>query len=128
MPQTRRAIRERLGAWVGGWQEWVSVLLLFLTLEIAVYSIEQAQWITPQPSLTVVLILAMLTGLLLIKNRLPEAASYFLVAVLGAMVTVWQASNLLSPWETTSRLNQLIVALIATKPNEGTIHFATFLI
>ncbi len=122
-------------SWLGSWQEWVSIVLLFLTLELAVRSIEQVQWITPQPSLTAVLALAVLIGWLLCKSRLPGMVIYPLAVVLGALVTVWQASNLLTPLETASRVNQLIVALqswwqatLAAEPSEGTIHFAVFLI
>jgi len=122
-------------SWLGNWQEWGSIVLLFLALEIAVRSIEQAQWITPQPSLSLVLALAVLTAWLLCKSRLPGAVTHPLVVVLGALVTVWQASNLLPSLEIASRVNQLIVALqswwqatIAAEPSEGTIQFAVFLI
>ncbi|MFC1987682.1 hypothetical protein ACFLVH_03980, partial [Chloroflexota bacterium] len=110
-PQKQRMLREHFKFWLGSWQEWGSLLLLFLALEITVRSIEQAQWITPQPSLTVVLALAMGTGWLLGKSRLPSRVIHPLMVVIGAAVTVWQASNLLPPLETASRVNQLIVAL-----------------
>ena len=125
----------RFKSWLGSWPEWGSILLLFLVLEIVVRSIEQAQWITPQPSLTVILALAVLSGWLLSKSRLPSTATYPLAVVLGAMLTVWQASSLLPLLETASRVNQLAVALQSwwqatsvAKPSEGTIHFAVFLI
>jgi len=118
----------RFKPWLGSWQEWISVIFSFLTLEIAVYSVERVQWIRPQPPLTVTLILAVLTIWLLAKSRFPKVAIHLLAVALGAMVTIWQASNLLSLSVTTSRVNQLIVTLFTTNPNEGTIHFATFLI
>ncbi len=95
-----------LKSWLGNWQEWGTIILLFLTLEIVVRSLEQAQWITPQPSLTLVLALAVLTGWLLCQSRLPGTATYPLALLLGAAVTLWQASNLLPALETASRLNQ----------------------
>ncbi len=98
-------------------------------------SIEQAQWIKPQPSLTVALALAVATGWLLGKSRLPGSVVHPLAVVIGAAVTVWQASNLLPPSDIASRVNQLAVTLqswwqtiSAAKPSEGTIHFAIFLI
>jgi len=128
-------LRANFKSWLGSWQEWGSIILLFLTLGIAVRSIEQAQWITPQPSLTVILAFAVLTGWLLCKSRLPGTVTHPLAVVLGAPVTVWQASNLLPPLETASGGNQLVVALQSwwqatsmANPSEDTIHFAIFLI
>jgi hypothetical protein len=123
------------GPWLGRWWEWVSVLLVFITLEIAVLSLEQARWIKPQPSLTLVLVLAVLTGLLLAKRRLPGALKWCLVIIIGAGVTIWQTSTLLPISETSSRIDQLMVALQSlwqaismAQPSEGTTHFAIFLI
>ncbi len=122
-------------SYLAGWQELASVILLFLVLAIAVGSIERAHWITPQPSLTVVLALAVAATLLLVKTRLPSAVTHFLLVALGAAVTMWQAAYLLPPLETMSKSSQLVTALQSCwqivsrgKPSEGTIHFAVFLI
>ena len=120
--------RVNFKSWLGSWQEWVSVILLFLALVIAVRSIEQVNWIKPQPSLILVLALAMLTCLLLVRSRWRKTVVYPIVIILGAAVTVWQAANLMPPSETVSKVTQFISALITTSPNEGTIHFAVFLI
>lgn len=124
-----------LKLWFGSRQEWESVVLVFLTLAIAVWSIEQARWITPQPSLTLVLGLAVLTGRLLVKSRLPGATTFSLMIILGIVVTVWQSASLLPPPLTTASSNHFIAALqswwqaiINGRPNEGTIHFAVFLV
>jgi transglutaminase-like putative cysteine protease len=114
-------LRDSLKSWLSNWQEWGSLVLLFLTLEIAVFSIEQTKWITPQPSLTLVLALAVLTGLILVKSRVRSSVRYMLTIVLGALVTAWQSSNLIpgqSWWH----------AVFAANPSEGTIHFAILLI
>ncbi|MBI2329353.1 MAG: hypothetical protein HYU85_06945 [Chloroflexi bacterium] len=128
-------LRISFKSWWGGWQEWGIIIPLFLALEIAVGSIEQARWITPHPSLTLVLVLAVLTGWLLGKSRLPTIVIHPLAVVLGAAVTLWQASNLLPSVATTSRVYQLLLALqswwqttSAAEPSQGTIHFAVFLI
>jgi len=55
----------RLKSLLGNWHGWLTMILVFLVLEIAILSIEQARWITPQPSLTLVLFLAMLATLLI---------------------------------------------------------------
>ncbi len=111
------------------------MILTFLTLAIAVWSIEQARWITPQPSLTLVLGLAVLTGRLLVKSRLSGATAYSLMIILGIVVTVWQSASLLPPPLTTASSNHFIAAIqswwqaiSAGRPNEGTIHFAVFLV
>ena len=56
----------------GRHQDMVSVLLAFAALEIVILSLERAKWIAHQPSLTLVLILAVLAGIILerINNRI----------------------------------------------------------
>ena len=131
----RKLLPPGFSLWVSSRTEWASVVLVFLTLAVAVRSIEQARWITPQPSLTLVIGLAVLTSLLLIKSRLPDAAIHFLIIVFGAFATVWQSASLLPLPETTASSNHLLFALQSwweaisfSKPSEGTIHFAVFLI
>ncbi|MBI4283707.1 MAG: transglutaminase domain-containing protein, partial [Chloroflexi bacterium] len=136
----RRGIKQQMWrvsfkSWLGSWPKWGVIMLLLLALGVAVRSIEQAQWITPQPSLTLVLVLAVLTGWLMCQSRLPAIVIHLLAVVLGVAVTLWQASNLLPSPELTSRVSQLATALqswwqavSAAKPSEGTVHFAVFLI
>jgi transglutaminase-like putative cysteine protease len=66
------------------------VILLFLVLEIAVLSLEKAHWITPQPSLTLILVLSLLAAGLLIKSRLPGLLSHIIALILGGGVTAVQ--------------------------------------
>jgi len=128
-------LRLSFKSWLGDWQEWGITVLLFLVLEITIASIERAQWITPQPSLTLVLVLAVLGGWLLCKSRLPVIVLHPVALLLGAAVTVWQASNLMPSPEIISRVNKLGEALqswweavSAANPSEGTIQFAVVLI
>ncbi|MBI4187723.1 MAG: transglutaminase domain-containing protein [Chloroflexi bacterium] len=121
--------------WLGSGPEWMSVLLVFLTLAIAVRSVEQAQWIIPQPSLTMVLGLAVLAGWLLVKSRLPDAITFSIMIVLGVVITMWQTASLVPPPHTVPGSNHLLSilkswwqAISLTKPSEGTIHFAVFLV
>ncbi len=81
----------------GNWQGWVNIILLFLVLEIAVLSIEQARWITPQPSLTLVLVLSLVISWLLTKSRLPGIVAHIIALVIGGGVTAWQAYQLPLP-------------------------------
>ncbi len=82
---------------LGNRQGLVNIILLFLVLEIAVLSIEQARWITPQPPLTLVLVLSMLTAWLLAGSRLPGGVVHILALAIGSGVTAWQAYRLPAP-------------------------------
>ncbi len=133
--KTRSLSLSELSLWLGSWWEWISVTLVFVTLEIAILSLEQAKWIYPQPSLTLTLALAVLTGLFLAKKRLYGILKWCLVIIAGAGVTIWQASSLIPDAEISSRINQLFIALQSWwqatnmgEPSEGTIHFAVFLV
>jgi transglutaminase-like putative cysteine protease len=133
--KTRTTSLSNFSLWLGNWWDWISVLLVFVTLEIAILSIEQAKWIKSQPSLTLTLTIAVLTGLFLAKKRLFGVLKWFLVIILGAGVTIWQASSLIPEAEISSRIKQLFIALQSwwqtttmAQPSEGTIHFAVFLI
>ncbi|MDP6647015.1 MAG: transglutaminase domain-containing protein [Dehalococcoidales bacterium] len=104
----------------GNWPEWVSLALVFLTLAIAVYSVEEAMWISPQPSLILTLLLAILTTLVAAKSRLPNMTKHAIILLLGIIITVWQLSSILAPqpwWQA-----------LEIRPNEGTTYFAVFLI
>ncbi len=112
---------------IGSSREITSVLLVFLSLAIAVWSIEQANWIRPQPSLITVLFLAVLTGLLLFRSRLPARITYPVMIVLGLGVTVWQAVSLMPLSDTESAFRAWWVAVSGIRPSEGTTYFAMFL-
>lgn len=127
----RLSLRTRFG----NWPEWGSLILLFLTFEVVIRSIEQAQWITPQPSLTLVLAFAVASGWSVSKSRLPGFIVYPLLTVSGFAVIIWQVLKLLPPVATESRVNQLLSslqswwqAIVISEPGESTIHFALFLI
>ncbi len=128
---SRLSLRTRFG----NWPEWGSLILLFLTFEVVIRSIEQAQWITPQPSLTLVLAFAVVSGWSVSKSRLPGFIVYPLLTVSGFAVIIWQVLKLLPPVATESRANQLLSslqswwqAIVISEPGESTIHFALFLI
>jgi len=107
--------------------ELTSVLLVFLSLAVAAWSIEQANWITPQPSLITALFFAVLTSLLLFRSRLSTRKTYLIMVVLGLGVTVWQAVNLMPSSDTESALHNWWAAISGIRPSEGTTYFAMFL-
>ncbi len=85
----RQWLSERVTRFMlGSLHEWMSVVLVFLTLAIAVWSIEQAKWIKPQPSLTLVLGLAVLTSLLLIRSRISNKVTPLLMIGLGIFADI----------------------------------------
>lgn len=123
-----RAQQPWFGPWWGSWQQWASVGLALLTLWLAVFSIEQAHWITPQPSLSLVLVLAATCGVLAAKSQRLSAVFFVLGLLIGALVTMWQASNLLTTSSAPTPFHRLVEVLLTTRPNESTIHFATSLV
>jgi hypothetical protein len=112
---------ERLRPWLGNWQRWVNIVLLFLVLEIAVLSIEQARWIDPQPSLTLVLVLSILVLLLFGRARLPGAVKHILALVIGVLVTLWQAYSILPPLGTASKFQHLMNVIQSWWQTAGTL-------
>lgn len=121
--------------WLAGWPEWVSLILLSVTLGIALRSIEQAHWITPQPNLLAVLIISILTGLVVIRSPLPFVAKFCLAVLSIIAVTIWQAPLLLPHLETASGAKQFSIVLTSlwevisnSAPRQNTVHFALFLI
>jgi transglutaminase-like putative cysteine protease len=72
---------------LGDWRAWLDIFLLFVVMEIAVLSLEQARWLESSPPLTLVLILTMLAVWLLIKTRLPGFLVHIIAPVIGALIT-----------------------------------------
>ncbi|HEY40723.1 MAG TPA: transglutaminase domain-containing protein [Dehalococcoidia bacterium] len=109
-------------------QEWVGVVLIFLSLAIVMLSIEHANWIKPQPSLVLVLGLSVLVGLWFGRIRLSGKLAYPIVVLLGVGITVWQSVGLVSPTGAESSLTTWWHTVTGSQPNEGTIYFAMFII
>jgi transglutaminase-like putative cysteine protease len=118
----------------GSWADWVALLLLFALLYIVFNNIQGAQWIDPQPSLVTVLPLAMLTALVVARNRWRMRVVYGLGAGLGLLMIFWQSSRVLPSQggffllRAFKSLGALWGALSGSTPSEGTIYFAVFLI
>jgi transglutaminase-like putative cysteine protease len=85
----------KISSWLGGWQGWIHIILAFLVLEIAVFSIEQARWISPQPLLSLILFISFLAAGLFTLSRLPGAWIHVLLLMTGIVVTIGQAVILL---------------------------------
>src|SRR3990172_7667168 len=98
-------------------QQWVSLFLMTFTLGIAVRCVEQSNWIAPQPSLLLVLVLGVFSSAALLKFRLPFAITVPLMALAGVLVTLWQLLGLLPPVEDVYENNSLLTGLQALGTN-----------
>jgi hypothetical protein len=104
-------MRKDLKAWPGRWHAWVTVTLLFAALEVAVFSVEQADWIKPQPFLTLVLAAAVLAGWRLAASRVPGWLSHIIAIFAGAAVTLVQGMYILPSLPVDGRFAGLMAAL-----------------
>jgi transglutaminase-like putative cysteine protease len=122
-------LKKWLKAVFGSPPEWGSVVLIFLALGVAIFSIEQAHWTSSHLPLTLDLALAMLFTLVLVKRRLDDRVFFVVMTILSAGVTIWQSSRLVAP---TSGLGTALATwwqtIIYRQPSEEIIHFASFLI
>lgn len=109
-------------------QDLASVVLGFLCLSIPIWSIQQAKWVEPQPSLILVLTLAVLASLFLARSRISDWATHLLMIVLGLGITVWQSTGLFASTGVKSTLESWWYTVGGFQPNEGTMYFAMFLI
>jgi transglutaminase-like putative cysteine protease len=105
-------------------QQWVSLLLMTLTLGIAVRCIEQSHWIAPQPSLLLVLVLGVLSSTLLLKSRLHVAFATLTMVLLGIAVILWQLLGLLSSVDGSSATSSLWAGLKLLAVNLGQTNIA----
>ncbi|MDO9334653.1 MAG: transglutaminase domain-containing protein [Dehalococcoidales bacterium] len=99
----------------------------FLTIAIAVWSIERADWISPEPSLITTLALATATAIVLAKTPLARGIAFLLAIVISIAVISWQGIQLFVATEDTSALQLWWDSISSGRPSEGTIYFAMFL-
>lgn len=115
------------------WPEWLSLVLLTVTLGIPLYSVEAANWLKPQPYLLSVLGLAVAASLFAVKLRLPAVLAFLFGLASGAAVTVWQGSRFL-PAHVTENAGFFTLAretwntLREANPNETSLYFVVFLV
>ncbi len=116
----------------GDWKIWLNTVFLFVCLEVAVYSIEHARWINPQPSLTLVLFLSVIFVWLLNVARLPGWVIHIPAIIAGLLVTVWQGVHILPG---TAGINQLFTVIglwlrggAGLQPEEDKAIFGTALV
>ena len=108
--------------------EWLSLLLVWLTLSVAVWSIERAAWIQPQPSLLAALVVAVFAGHVLVRTKWRTSVVYAVMVVLGLAAVIWQAVGLFVAPGVESALASWWDAVSGGRPSEGTVYFAMFLV
>jgi transglutaminase-like putative cysteine protease len=106
---------------------WSGVVFSFLTLTVAVGSIESAHWVTPQPSLITALGLAVVAGAILANSRVPGKITSLTLVLIGLLVTVWQSVRLFTPAEDISSWQLWWQTVSSSRLTESTIYFAMFL-
>lgn len=94
----------------GNAKVWLNLAFLFLTLGIAVFSIEQAHWITPQPYFTLLLFFSVAVVWLLTVARLPGWALHLIAMAAGVLIVFWQGAMILPAGGGIGRLISLFSA------------------
>ena len=111
--------------------DWLNLLCLVFALGTVVWSVEQAQWVRPSPSFITIFILAVLTGFILAKSRLPSLVAH-LISIAAAIVVLFsQGILLVGGTDLLSRVTSFINAVqewwfaqINAIPSSNTLHIA----
>ncbi len=106
---------------------WIGVGFGFLTLAVAVWSIEQANWIIPQTSLITALGLAISAGAVLANSRIPSKISIPVMVLIGLLVSAWQTIQLFTPADEISSLQLWWQTVTSFLPSDSTVYFGMFL-
>lgn len=77
-----------LPAWVTDWETWLTLALTLLVFLSVARSIESAHWVDGMPSLSLVSLLAICTGLVLSRIRWPEPLLDLLALLIGVPLVV----------------------------------------
>ena len=89
MPERRSPFRFRVPGLLKDWETWLTFALVVLVFLSVAHSIENADWVPGMPSLTGLSFIALLTGLLLARVRVPEVVLHLLALIIGGIVVVW---------------------------------------
>ena len=103
---------------------WLGLGFGFLTSAIAIWSIEHAHWITPQPSLITVLGLATIVGVILANIRISSRVAVPIMLLIGLVVTAWQAAQPFATAQEVSSLQLWWQTVNTSRPADSTLYFA----
>ncbi len=112
---------------LNGLLAWIGVGFGFLTLAVVAWSLEQANWVNPQPSLITALGLAVAAGVMLAYIRIPGKIAVLIMLLIGLVVTVWQAAQLFTSIEEIPSLQLWWQTVSSSRPNESSVYFAMLL-
>ncbi len=70
------------------WEEWVTLLVVFIVFMTVVQSIDSADWVEEMPSLYAIAFGGLGVGLLLAKTRLNEAVAHVVALVVGFFAVI----------------------------------------
>jgi len=107
-----------------GW--WLGALLTLLSLGIAVWALEEAEWISPQPSLVLPLTLGAAAGTVLARTRLAGIWAFFITISIGLVLAVWQTVGLFPAMPGLSSWSRWLDAV--ARPADNIVAFAAFLV
>lgn len=88
-PDRRPPVQIKWPAWLTDWESWLTFGLVLVVFLSVAHSIENADWVPGMPSLTGVSFLALCTGLLLSRVRVPEVVLHLAALVIGGAVVFW---------------------------------------
>ncbi|HTY81846.1 MAG TPA: transglutaminaseTgpA domain-containing protein [Dehalococcoidales bacterium] len=125
--QSKETISTGYRIWAINWQFALNLLLLFIVLETGVFSVERAHWTTPQPSLTLTLILSVLAALVFTRLPLRPAFRHICMVVLGLLISTIQIMAITGATGVLSRLER-VVAVVQPWKNPDTLLFAVFMV
>lgn len=93
-PEPRPApVKFRLPGWITDWESWLTFGLVLMVFLSVAQNIDSARWVPRMPSLTGISFLALFTGLLLARVRVPEVILHLFALAIGALVVFWLTLN-----------------------------------
>ena len=120
--------------WYRNWHGLVSISLLLGMLGLAVWSLTDANWVTPQPPFFRVAAFAIAAGLLLAATRLPELLSHLISLILGTIIIIIEGVALQSHSGVAAKTADFMAAIsawwhtaIAGQASPGTLQVALLL-
>jgi len=105
----------------------ISLVLAFLTLGVAVWSVEKAGWVRPEPMLIVTLAIATVIGVLLANFRFLKKWVILVTVILGMGVTVWQSVIIYTANQEFSAFQLWWQTISNARPSDAPIYFVMFL-
>jgi hypothetical protein len=72
------------------WEDWLTLLIAYLTFLGVALSIQGAEWVEDMPNLALMGFLALLCAMLLARSAIPAVLSHLLSIVFGGLAILWQ--------------------------------------